>query len=177
MPSNFSLNTQYQTNIVFNGLIYAGNICSLKSSCYAVLSSLFNSARKCLICTFLCYLVACRCRYCTPIGFMKGNVFLDFYIKQECIPVGCVPAARRPYAGVCFGGGGGFLPARGGSPCRGGSSLPGGVPPCRGGSLCQGGFLPAGGGVLPARGGFSLPGGVLPARGGSPENPPCEQNE
>ena len=22
--------------------------------------------------------------------------------KQECIPVGCVPAARRPYAGVCF---------------------------------------------------------------------------
>ena len=25
--------------------------------------------------------------------------------KQECIPVGCVPAARRPYAGVCFRGG------------------------------------------------------------------------
>ena len=25
--------------------------------------------------------------------------------KQECIPVGCVPAARRPYAGVCFPGG------------------------------------------------------------------------
>ena len=22
--------------------------------------------------------------------------------EQECIPVGCVPAARRPYAGVCF---------------------------------------------------------------------------
>ena len=28
-----------------------------------------------------------------------------FYFKQECIPVRCVPAARRPYAGVCFPGG------------------------------------------------------------------------
>ena len=27
--------------------------------------------------------------------------------KQECIPVGCVPAARWPYAGVCFLGRGG----------------------------------------------------------------------
>ena len=40
-------------------------------------------------------------------------------IKQECIPVGCVPAARRPYAGVCFPGGclpglGGCLPGPGG---------------------------------------------------------------
>ena len=25
--------------------------------------------------------------------------------EQECIPVGCVPAARWPYAGVCFEGG------------------------------------------------------------------------
>ena len=32
-------------------------------------------------------------------------------LKQECIPVGCVPAARRPYAGVCFRGG---LPGPGG---------------------------------------------------------------
>ena len=24
---------------------------------------------------------------------------------QECIPVGCVPATHRPYAGVCFPGG------------------------------------------------------------------------
>ena len=38
--------------------------------------------------------------------------------KQECIPVGCVPAARRPYAGVCFPGGG--LPGPGG-----GGGLPG----------------------------------------------------
>ena len=30
----------------------------------------------------------------------------NFQHKQECIPVGCVPAARWPYAGVCFPGGG-----------------------------------------------------------------------
>ena len=29
--------------------------------------------------------------------------------KQECIPVGCVPAARLPYAGVCFPGEGVYL--------------------------------------------------------------------
>ena len=98
-------------------------------------------------------------------------------LKQECIPVGCVPAARRPYAGVCFQGGvlpvGGFsMPGgfslRGGSPCQGGS-------PCRGGSPCQGGGSHWSGGVLHA-GGFSMPGGVLPAGVVSGE-PPCEQNE
>ena len=52
--------------------------------------------------------------------------------KQECIPVGCVPAARRPYAGVCFPGGG---------VCSGGSG-PGGV--CSGGCVCSRG---AGGGI------------------------------
>ena len=45
------------------------------------------------------------------------------HTRQECIPVGCVPAARRPYAGVCFPGGslswGGSVP--GGSLLRGGS--------------------------------------------------------
>ena len=40
-------------------------------------------------------------------------------IKQECIPVGCVPAAHRPYAGVCFPGGG--------SPSGGGFSIGGGM--------------------------------------------------
>ena len=35
-------------------------------------------------------------------------------IEQECIPVGCVPADRRPYAGVCFPGGGGPPSSRGG---------------------------------------------------------------
>ena len=34
--------------------------------------------------------------------------------QHECIPVGCVLAARRPYAGVCFGGGGGGVPGPGG---------------------------------------------------------------
>ena len=77
--------------------------------------------------------------------------------QQECIPVGCVPAARRPYSGVCFRGGalpvpGGSTWSRGGSPCLGGCG-----PPCPGGSPWSGGLS------LP--GGFSLPGGVLPARG------------
>ena len=45
---------------------------------------------------------------------------LYFYFEQECIPVGCVPAARRPYAGVCFRGGGGL-----GSAWSGGGGLPG----------------------------------------------------
>ena len=42
-----------------------------------------------------------------------------YYSKQECIPVGCVPAAYRPYAGFCFRGGlpgpGGCLPGLGGA--------------------------------------------------------------
>ena len=41
--------------------------------------------------------------------------------QQECIPVECVPAARRPYAGVCFPGGGGV------SGLGGCVSSPGGV--------------------------------------------------
>ena len=49
--------------------------------------------------------------------------------KQECIPVGCVPADRRPYAGVCFPEGG--VSGPGGSPSGvvtgpGGLSMPGG---------------------------------------------------
>ena len=106
------------------------------------------------------------------------------YFSQECIPVGCVPAARRPYAGVCFPGGGGggwggLLPegvcSRGSGPggawCRGGL-VPGGLPPrgvsqhaCRGvwsqggvcsrGGVCYQGGLVLGGLVL----GGSAPGG------------------
>ena len=63
------------------------------------------------------------------------------YLRQECIPVGCVPAARRPYAGVCFWGG---LPGPGGVVCLvpGGSGMPG-----LGGVVCLvgGGCLPWGG--------------------------------
>ena len=44
--------------------------------------------------------------------------------NQECIPVGCVPAAHWPYAGVCF-------PVWGGSPWQGGLLL--------GGCLLRGG--------------------------------------
>ena len=61
---------------------------------------------------------------------------------QECIPVGCVPAARRPYAGVCFPGGGVCL-VWGGFSIRGGSSI-------------RGGFLHPGGGS-PSRGGYGIP--------------------
>ena len=32
-----------------------------------------------------------------------------FNVSQECIPVGCIPAARWPYAAVCSWGGGGCL--------------------------------------------------------------------
>ena len=79
--------------------------------------------------------------------------------KQECIPVGCVPADRRPYAGVCF--------LAGGSPSRGGVLHP------------AGGVLhPAGGGLHPARGVLHPAGGVSIQPGGSPcQTPPCEQND
>ena len=81
--------------------------------------------------------------------------------QQECIPVGCVPAARRPYAGVCFPGLGLPGPEGGGVVClvQGGASLAGGW-----GSPCQ-----WGGGVLPGRGGVvCLVRGGLLAQGGSP---------
>ena len=61
--------------------------------------------------------------------------------KQECIPVGCLPAAHWLYAAVCFpgwglsasrGGGGVSLPGGSslprGSPCPGGPPYPGGSP-------------------------------------------------
>ena len=71
--------------------------------------------------------------------------------KQECIPVGCVPAARRPYAGVCFRGG----VWSGGCLLWGGVSAPGGS--ALGGCLLQGGCLVQGGLLL---------GGLLPGEGG-----------
>ena len=68
---------------------------------------------------------------------------------QECIPVGCVPADRRPYAGVCFRGGVSMLgegfSMPGGSPWwgvsgPGGFSMPGGWVLSGGSSPCPGGF-------------------------------------
>ena len=67
--------------------------------------------------------------------------------KQECIPVGCVPAAHWPYAGVCFW--------RGGSPwgrgClfpRGYVSAPVGI--CSWGVVCSQEVSAPGGCLLPA---------------------------
>ena len=78
--------------------------------------------------------------------FCCGSVF--FNSQQECIPVGCVPAARRPYAGGVgsapgVGGRGGWLGV-----CSGG------------GCLVRGGGVPGlGRGVSAARG--SAPGDCL----------------
>ena len=69
-----------------------------------------------------------------------------FICKQECIPVGCVPAARWPYAGVCFPGGSllrGVVCSRGGVCSRrlsapGGCLLPG---VCSRGAVCSRGVV------------------------------------
>ena len=77
--------------------------------------------------------------YCC--GFVKLQALIN---KQECIPVGCVPAARWPYAGVCSRGvsAPGRVSAPGGVSAPRGCLLWGGV--CsRGVGVCLGG----GGGV------------------------------
>ena len=84
-------------------------------------------------------------------------------VKQECIPVGCVPAARRPYAGVCFPGG----CLVGGVSGLGGMSAPRGC-------IWSGGCL--------VRGhvwswGVSAQGGCIPACTEADPLSPCEQNE
>ena len=73
--------------------------------------------------------------------------------KQECIPVGCLPAARRPYAGVCF---------------LGGSAWSRGVPPSGGVSLVPGGSAWSWGGVCLVPGGRVLHPGGVPQSGGVP---------
>ena len=78
--------------------------------------------------------------------------------RQECIPVGCVPAARRPYAGVCFRGGGCLLQ---GGVWSGGVCGPGG------GGLVRGCVCVCSGG-----------GGVgIPACIEAEDPPPREQND
>ena len=92
-------------------------------------------------------------------------------IKQEYIPVGCVPAARRLYVGVCFRGGGGVW--SGGSLSQKGCLLPGGmalVVSGLGGVCSQGGWclvwvVVSGPGGSLSRG-VSTPGGVVPGLGG-----------
>ena len=77
--------------------------------------------------------------------------------QQECVPVGCVPAARRLYGGVCFGGvclvPGGCLPGPGGVSTwsRGVSAWSWGV------YLVLGGGLPDRGGVCLVPGGACIP--------------------
>ena len=85
---------------------------------------------------------------------------INSFLKQECIPVGCVPATRRPYAGVCFPG---EVPGRGGSAWSGGGGLPGpgGCLPGPGGSTWSGGCLPGPGGVCLVQGLSAWSGGCL----------------
>ena len=93
-------------------------------------------------------------------GSKEGNFFFIFmqfsaknYAKQECIPVGCVPATRRPYAGVSFLGG--FVCLVWGGVClvRGVSAL--GVSAWSRGSAWSGGICLVQGGGLPGPGGWS----------------------
>ena len=65
--------------------------------------------------------------------------------KQECIPVGCIPATRRLYSGVCFPGGclpgpGECLPGLEGGVCL----VPGVWSPGEEGVPGPGGLLPGG---------------------------------
>ena len=119
--------------------------------------------------------------------------------KQECIPVGCIPAARRKYAGVCFWGvpgPGGWVPGLGGlggawsrgylvwggawsgGVCSRGVSAPGGSAArevCSGGGCAPGGAWS--GGCLVQ--GVSAPGGVcsggVSAPGGMVGIPACTE--
>ena len=87
--------------------------------------------------------------------------------QQECIPVGCVPAASTPYAGVCFPGGDRGVSTLGGYQLRG-CLLPGGclLQGMSGlGGVCSGGCLLWGRGVcsqgVSGLGGCLLQGGLL----------------
>ena len=91
--------------------------------------------------------------------------FVYLQIQQECIPVGCVPAARRPYAGVCFPGGGwgccvclvpgGCLPGPGVSAWSGGCLLGPGGSAWSGGPGWSRGVCLVWGGVCLVRGGLA----------------------
>ena len=94
-------------------------------------------------------------------------------LKQECIPVGCVPAARRLYARVCFPGGC-LVQGWGGVPGPGGwCAWSGGACLVRGVCLVWGGGVPGPGG----RGVSALGGSASVPCGIPPPPPPCEQND
>ena len=73
--------------------------------------------------------------------------------EQECIPVGCVPAARRPYAGVCFPGG--VVPGPGVG-CMSGPGV-GCLPGPGVGCLPGPGVSASSRGGLPCLGGYGIP--------------------
>ena len=87
---------------------------------------------------------------------------------QECIPVGCVPAAHWPYTGVCFPGGGGGVCS--GGVCSEGCLLGEGVSAPRGGVSA-----PKGEGVC--SGGVCSGGVWYPSMHWGRHPPPCEQND
>ena len=117
--------------------------------------------------------------------------------EQECIPVGCVPAAHWPYAGVCFRGGGVCsrgIPKFGVSALGGGVCLLWGGESALGGSALGGWSAPRGGvcsggnhlcllqGCLPLEGcvyswGVSAPRGGVASQHALRQTPPCEQND
>ena len=110
--------------------------------------------------------------------------------EQECIPVGCVPAACRLYSGVSFRGGvclvrgclpgpGGCLPGLGGClPGLGCLPGPGGVCLVQGVSGRSGGVSAWSGGCLPGPGGgWSAMGGGISqhALRQTPSPPPVDR--
>ena len=116
-------------------------------------------------------------QYILPFLLIKS----DKQMQQECIPVGCVPAARRPYTGVCFPGG--CLVQGGVVWClvqERGCLLRGCGVWSRGGLVWGGpglGGVPGPGwcgpeGCLVWGGSASVPSGIPP-----PPPPPCEQND
>ena len=122
------------------------------------------------------------------LGFTVNS---DNKYKQDCIPVGCVPPARRPYLPACCGPGG--VPVPGGCTWSG-YLVPGGVPGPGGVYLVPGGTWSGGctwsRGVYLVWGVYLVPGvylvlggcawsqGVYLVPGGVPGQvlPHCEQN-
>ena len=109
----------------------------------------------------------------TFLHIKEKDRVLWYNIIQECIPVGCVPAACRPYAGVCFRWG--SVP-RGGLLLGGGGSAPG-VVPGLGGGLLWGGAWSGWGVIVPGLGGGAWSGGVVvPGLGGLVSQHALRQN-
>ena len=61
-----------------------------------------------------------------PISFIFKQFAEKNLVKQDCIPVGCIPPTRRPYLPVCsvWGGGGACLVQGGACLVRGGGEVP-----------------------------------------------------